>query len=206
MLPTALLVLASSAFGQQEDVTRYAQVRFRPRTWDSVGFDYSLSTGDLTLTPDLLTGSLQQQLGAVLAQLAAGGRLPQGYALVVPTHSVTQTFAVGPQLAFRHWRHWTVFVRPVFAGAIREAATQQPRDPIAAEIAMQLAPTGKKTDIAPFIGFGGGYDILFTKHFALRTQADLEYDHLFNDLLRDGRFTVRFSIGPAFNFGKNIVQ
>jgi hypothetical protein len=28
--------------------------------------------------------------------------------------------------------------------------------------------------------------------------------HLFNDLLRNGRWTVRFSAGPAFNFGKNI--
>jgi hypothetical protein len=38
----------------------------------------------------------------------------------------------------------------------------------------------------------------------LRTQADLVYDHLFNDLLKDGRWTVRFSVGPCFNFGKNI--
>jgi hypothetical protein len=30
------------------------------------------------------------------------------------------------------------------------------------------------------------------------------YDHLFNDVLKDGRWTVRFSIGPCFNFGRNI--
>jgi hypothetical protein len=228
VLPTALLALAPLAFGQQENVTRFdafagyafldsphvslfengfaAQVGVRPRTWYSVGLDYSLSTGDLTLTPDLLPSSLQQQLSALLAQLSAAGRLPPGYALVVRTHSVSQTFAVGPQLAFRHWKHWTVFVRPVFAGAIHEAATPRPQDSIAGGIARQLAPTGKKTDTAPFIGFGGGFDLLLTKHFALRTQTDLVYDHLFNDLLRDGRFTVRFSVGPAFNFGKNIVK
>ena len=69
-----------------------------------------------------------------------------------------------------------------------------------------LVPRGKKTDTARFVGFGGGFDILFTHHFGLRTQADLVYDHLFNDILQDGRFTVRFSIGPAFNFGKNIAK
>jgi hypothetical protein len=31
------------------------------------------------------------------------------------------------------------------------------------------------------------------------------WDHLFNDLLKDGRWTTRFSIGPCFNFGGNIV-
>jgi len=29
-------------------------------------------------------------------------------------------------------------------------------------------------------------------------------DHLFNDLLKDGRATVRFPAGPAFHFAKNI--
>jgi hypothetical protein len=57
-----------------------------------------------------------------------------------------------------------------------------------------------------FVGFGGGFDILFSKHVGWRTQADLVYDHLFNDLLKDARFTVRFSAGPCFNFGKNIVE
>jgi len=56
------------------------------------------------------------------------------------------------------------------------------------------------------LGFGGGFDILASKHLAIRTQADLVYDHLFNDLLKDGRWTVRFSAGPAFNFGKNIAK
>jgi len=69
-----------------------------------------------------------------------------------------------------------------------------------------LTPSGKKTDTAPFVGFGGGFDMIFSRHFSLRTQADLVYDHLFNDLLPNGQFTVRFSVGPAFNFGRNIAQ
>ena len=39
-------------------------------------------------------------------------------------------------------------------------------------------------------------------HVGIRTQADLVYDHLFNDVLKDGRMTVRFSVGTCFNFGK----
>jgi len=32
------------------------------------------------------------------------------------------------------------------------------------------------------------------------------YDHLFTDLMTNGRFTTRFSCGPAYNFGPNIVK
>jgi hypothetical protein len=182
------------------------QVGYRPTTWYSVGFDYSLTRGDLMLTPSLLTPALQQQLGAEFGQLAAAGKIPSGYTLVVPAHSTTQTFAAGPQLAYRHFEHLTLFLRPVFAGGIHEVATPRPGDPIAALVVTQLAPSGKKTDTVGFVGFGGGVDVILSKHFALRTQVDLVYDHLFSDLLKDGRFTTRFSVGPAFNFGRNIVK
>ena len=226
VLPTLLLALP--AFGQQTYVPRYdayvgyafldsphiglfengvaAQVGFRPRTWLSFGFDYTFAEGDGTITPSLLPTNLQQQLGAQLLGLTALGIIPPGYQLVVPIHSRSQTFAVGPQLAYRHFTHVTLFLRPVFAGAIHEYASPEPRDPIAAQIVKGLTPAGYKTDTAPFVGFGGGFDILLGKHFAIRTQADLVYDHLFNDILKDGRFTTRFSIGPAFNFGRNIVK
>jgi hypothetical protein len=224
----ALLLLASTALGQQTYVTQFdafsgfaylstpsvslgepgwaAQFGFRPKPWLSVGFDYSLSSGDLTVTPSLLTGALQQQVNTALSELTADGIIPPGYKLAVAAHTRTQTFAVGPQLSYRHFQHVTLFLRPVFAGAILETATPQPSDPIAAILVAQLAPAGSKTDVAPFVGFGGGVDILFGKHFALRTQADLVYAHLFNDIFENGRFTARFSIGPAFNFGKNIAK
>jgi hypothetical protein len=48
---------------------------------ESIGFDYSISTGDLTLTPNLLTTALQQQLGAQLAQLIKAGVIPPTYML-----------------------------------------------------------------------------------------------------------------------------
>jgi hypothetical protein len=227
MFTAISLFMTSPTFGQQAYVSRYDafagytfldsphvglfengfqfQVGVRPRTWFSLGFDYSISVGDLALTPNLLTSALQQQLGAQLQQLAAEGLLPPGYMLSVPTHSRTQTFAAGPQLAYRHFAKVTLFVRPSI-GAIREVATPHPADPIAAGIAMQLVPSGQKTDWTGFYGVGGGVDLLFSKHVGVRVQADVVYDHLFSDLLKDGRVTARFSVGPCFNFGKNIVR
>jgi len=229
MLTLTVTLVALPAVGQQTYVTRYDlfagytfldsphvslfengfhfQIGVRPTTWYSLGFDYSLSEGNLTLTPNLLTTTLQQELGAELMGLAAAGKLPPGYTLVVPAHSLTQTFAVGPQLAYRHFTNMTFFLRPDL-GAIHEVATPRPagNDLIAWGIVSQLAPSGKKTDWTPFYGFGGGADFLFSKHIGLRVQSDLVYDHLFSDLLKDGRFTVRFSVGPIFNFGKNIKQ
>lgn len=222
-----LLLLLPSAFAQQTYVSRYdlftgytfldspavglfengfhTQVGIRPRTWYSLGFDYSVASGPLTITPNLLPTALQQTLGAQLAALAAAGRLPPGYALTVPADSLTQTFAAGPELTYRHFSKVTLFLRPSL-GAIRETATPKPTDPIATAIVAGLVPTGHKTDWTGFFGFGYGFDVNLTKHFAIRTQSDLVWDHLFNDLLANGRWTVRFSVGPAFNFGRNIAE
>lgn len=223
----ALILAAASARGEQSYVPRYDmfagytfldsphislfengfhyQFGVRPKTWYSLGFDYSVSSGNLTLTPDLLTTALQQQLGQQIGALIQAGAIPATYTLVVPAHSLTQTLTGGPQLAYRHFSKLTLFIRPS-VGAIHEVATPKPaaNDPVAKAIVAQLAPSGKKTDWTTFYGFGGGADFLFTKHVALRVQSDLVYDHLFSDLLKDGRFTVRFSVGPCFNFGKNI--
>jgi hypothetical protein len=181
------------------------QFGYRAKTWVSVGFDYSRSSGNLTLTPDLLPMALQAQLGYQLKGLMAAGVIPPTYALTVLAHSVTNSFAFGPQFAYRHFSHATFFIRPSM-GAIHESATPTltPQDPVATAIVAQLAPTGHKADTTGFYGVGGGFDILVSKHFALRAQADYVYDHLFNDLLAKGRWTTRFSIGPCINFGRNI--
>jgi hypothetical protein len=227
VVPIALLLAASPVAAQQTYVSQFdlftgyafldsphinlfengfqAQFGYRPKPWYSLGFDYSHSTGDLVLTPNLLPTALQQQLSGELGQMIAAHLIPASYALAVSTHSTTQTFAVGPQLAYRHFSHLTLFARPSL-GAIHEVAVPHPADAVATAVAAQLAPAGKKTDWTGFYGFGGGFDILFSKHVGLRTQADLVYDHLFNDLLADGRWTVRFSIGPCFNFGRNIAK
>jgi opacity protein-like surface antigen len=174
-------------------------------SWLSLGVDFSRAQGDLTLVPNELLTTLQQSLGAQLALLAAAGRLPAGYSLSVPVSSTTETFAGGPQIAFRHFSAVTMFIRPS-CGAIHEVAVPHvpSTDLIAQGIVTQLAPSGKKTDWTKFYGVGGGVDFNLTKHFALRVQADFVRDHLFNDLLKDSRNTVRFSIGPAVQFGKNV--
>src|SRR5579871_6792979 len=117
-LVAILSMCAAPAFSQQTYVTRYdfsagytfldsphlglfengfnVQVAVRPRTWYEVGFDYTNTRGDTTLTAGLLPTTLQRDLAALLAQLAAQGLLPPNFVLAVPTHSFTQTFAMGP--------------------------------------------------------------------------------------------------------------
>lgn len=220
------VLVAVTAWGEQTYVTRYdafagyshfsspkidlsangvhIQLGVRPSKWYSIGFDYSRVSGNLTLTPELLPTDLQSQLRKQFQQLAAIGRLPAGYALVVPTSSTTQTFTLGPQLAIRKWVPITPFIRPSI-GLIREVATPNPGDAIARAVVTQLSPEPDKKDWTWFYGAGAGFDINFNPHFALRVQADYVWDHLFPDILREGRPTLRFSVGPAFNFGRNIV-
>jgi hypothetical protein len=231
------MVLAVPAFGQQNYVSRFdlyggyaflesphvklfengfaTQIGVRPKPWLSLGFDYTIAAGKLTIVPDLLLPALQTQLNTSIQQAILAGAFPPpnsyNYAnLNVPGHSRTQTFAVGPELVYRHFSKATIFLRPVYAGVIHETATPQPQDPVVNALVFGvpgvpgLIAGPSKTDNVGFVGFGGGFDILFGKHFAWRTQADLVWDHLFSDLLQDGRFTMRFSCGPAFNFGPNI--
>jgi len=222
-----MLVAASQAVGQQDYVGRYdvyagyaylnsphislaesgfqTQAGVRVRTWITLGFDFSTETGNTSLTAALLTPALQQQLGAQLQQLIAGGVVPSNYVLIVPIHSSTQTYAGGPQFSYHGFSRATLFIRPA-VGIIHEIATPHPGDPIATGIAEQLAPSGRKTDSVLFYGFGGGVDLNISKHVAIRVQADFVHDHLFSDLLRDSRNTLRFGIGPAFQFGGNVMK
>ncbi len=224
-----LLLFVTPIFGQQSYVSRYdvyggyaflnspaislfengfaTQLGIRPRTWLSFGFDYTFAAGDLTVTTTQLLPELQTNLQAGIVAGIKAGVLPANYpyaTMSVAAHSRTQTFAVGPQLAYRHLSKATLFLRPVFAGVIHETVTPQPTDAVLKALVGSLITTPTKSDNVLFVGFGGGFDIIVSKHFAWRTQADLVYDHLFNDLLKDGRFTTRFSSGPAFNFGRNI--
>ncbi len=183
----------------------HLQAGVNARSWLAIGFDYSVSQGDFTLTPDLLKPALQTQIAGQLAALEAAGVIPAGYQVAVSTAATTQTFALGPQLEYRHFQRVTLFVRPSI-GAIYEVATPHPGDAITTAIVKQLAPSGKKTDWQAFYGFGGGADFNFFKHASLRLQADFVHNDLFTDILKSSRNTVRLSIGPAFHLGRNIVQ
>jgi hypothetical protein len=100
----------------------HLQLGFNATTWLALGFDYSVATGTLNLTSDLLKPSLEASIQASLEPLILAGLIPPNFELSVPTSTLTQTFAAGPQFVFRHFRYATLFIRPSI-GAIREVAT-----------------------------------------------------------------------------------
>ena len=173
--------------------------------WLAIGFDYSVVSGNNSLTPSKLQPDLQLQLAALIEQLIREGVIPPDYQLIVPTHAFSQTFALGPQVEYRRFKKVTLFVRPSI-GVIRQRVTPHPTDPVSTLVVQQLLPAGTKVDWQSFWGFGGGYDWNPTRHFGLRMQADLVYWTLFSDLLKNGTWTVRFSVGPTLRFGKNILE
>lgn len=181
----------------------HVQVGINPRRWLSFGGDFSAASGSEMLTTDLLPAALQTQINAAQAGYIALGLLPANYHLAVPTDATTQTFAMGPQLAYRHFSKATLFLRPSL-GALRERAVPHPADAFQKVIVAELAPAGFKRDWTGFYGIGGGTDIVVTQHFGLRAQLDLVYNHPFNDILANGRWTFRYSVGPSFHFGRNV--
>ena len=234
VLVASLFLAAVPAFGQQTYVTRFnvyggymyfnspaiglkengfnTQFGVRAKRWLTLGVDYSRATGDMALDSTVLIPSLQTSLGSLLAVLPAMGvPVPSGYVVQVPTHSVSQTIAVGPELVYRHFKKVTIFARPN-GGFILENAHPEPADQISQIVvqrfrAMGLVPLlGPKRDKVMFWGWGAGLDVNFTKHIAMRFQTDMVRDHLFNDLLAKSRNTFRFAFGPSFNFGPNIIK
>jgi hypothetical protein len=181
------------------------QFGYSVRTWLALGFDYSVATGTLNLTSDLLKPSLAASIQASLEPLILANVIPPNFQLSVPTSTTTQTFAAGPQLEFRHFRYVTLFVRPSI-GAIREVAAPHPADPVSRSIIQELAPSGTKTEWTAFYGFGGGAEINVAEHVSIRMQADFVHNDLFTDILKSARNTTRLSIGPAFHFGGNIAR
>lgn len=63
----------------------HLQAGVNARSWLAIGFDYSVSQGDFTLTPDLLKPALQTQIAGQLAALEAAGVIPAGYQVAVST-------------------------------------------------------------------------------------------------------------------------
>ncbi|HEY4051443.1 MAG TPA: hypothetical protein VGM27_31670 [Acidobacteriaceae bacterium] len=220
------LVLASVCKAQQTYVSRYnvytgftdldspsyglnqtgfhLQAGARLRKWISTGFDYTVASGSEHLTQAKLTPAVQQQLAPILLAFIRQGLIPPSYQLSVPTDVFTQTFTIGGEYMNRHFEKMTLFVRPSVA-ALREVATPHPTDAVSTLIVQGLTPSGHELDWVGAYGAGGGADYIFARHLALRTQLDVIYEHPFSDILLDGRWTLRYSIGPSFNFGRNIL-
>ena len=181
----------------------HLQVGMNPRRWASIGFDYSIANGSEVLGTSLLPTSLQAQVNAAQAGYIKAGLLPANYVLAIPTDVNTQTFAFGPQYVNRHFSKVSLFLRPSL-GALRERAVpRSATDPFQKAIITELAPAGFKRDWTAFYGVGGGADFSVTRHFGVRTQLDIVHNHPFNDILADGRWTYRVSVGPSFHFGRN---
>jgi hypothetical protein len=85
------------------------------------------------------------------------------------------------------------------------SATLHPGDPVATAVVAQLVPSGKKLDWTGGYGAGGGTDVRVSQHLSARMQADMVWSHPMNDLLGKGFWIYRFSVGPSFHFGRNIL-
>lgn len=178
------------------------------KSWVALGFDFSVFTGDNTITPSMLTPALQQTLAGEIAQLQAAGLLPPGYRLTMPTSSTTYTYSAGPQFNIRHFKPVTIFVRPAL-GSLHEVASLHPasNDPFAQQVAIALAGPGmQKTDTVTFYGVGGGLDFNLSKHFGVRTAVDYVHYNMFTNVLGSSQNSIRFSVGPTFRFGGNILK
>jgi hypothetical protein len=162
--------------------------------WLASGLDYSVQSGTGPLTAGLLTKQLQMGLSAAL---------PPGYNLRLPTDVKIQTFAGGTQLTYRRFARAPIFLHPVLT-ALRIEATPRPKDPIEAAVAHALVPSGKKVDVTPGFGFGGGTDLRISKHLSARMQMDAAWSHPVNDILANGGWIIRAGVGPSFHFGRDI--
>ena len=222
-LAVLLLSLSVCAFAQQDYVGRYdvfagfsyldspklnltqrgfnTQIGVNVRRWLAMGFDYSTQNGNGTLVPSDLKTNLQ-------------ALLPPIPGLYVPFNATTQTFTAGPQLAYRHLKKVTLFIHPSI-GVIQEHINLEPQNAaipynlygaviVQGLVADHVLTTTSPSDHTYFYGVGGGGDFNATKHIHLR--ADIEFVHvfLFSDLLQNSRNSVRLSVGPTFNFGKNV--
>jgi len=181
----------------------HVQAGVNVRRWLSIGGDYSQAWGGELLTTELLPAALQAQVNGAQAQYIAFGLLPANYHLAVPTDAHTQTFAFGPQLVYRHWRKATLFVRPSL-GALWERAVPHAQDAFQTLVVGELAPAGFKRDWTGFYGLGGGAELALTSRLGVRAQMDAVYNHPFNDILANGRWTYRSSVGLAAHWGRTV--
>ena len=217
LLGALLFVLSAMASAQQDYVGRYdafagfsyldspklnltqrgfnTQVGINLRRWLAVGFDFSTQSGSGTLVPSDLKPALQ-------------ALLPPVPGLFLPFDATTRTYTGGAQLVYRHFRRVTLFAHPTI-GAIHEEITLKPHDATTAAIVAGLIQAGVLTTPSPsdttfFYGAGGGFDLNATRHVHLRFDAEYVHTFLFSNLLADPRNGFRLSVGPSFNFGRNV--
>jgi hypothetical protein len=211
-----VLAVTSAAFAQQEYVSRYdtfagfsylnsptlnlaergfnVEAGVNATRWLALGADYSYFTGHSTLFPQDLTTALQLQLATLV---------PPGVPVSVPFDSITYTFTAGPQFNYRGMKWVTLFARPAIGG-MHERATLKPQDPFTTALVAQLVPKGHKSDLEPFFGVGGGFDLNASRQVGIRVAFDYVHVNLFDGFLKESRNSLRISVGPTFRFGRNV--
>ncbi|HEV2578898.1 MAG TPA: hypothetical protein VGU25_16960 [Acidobacteriaceae bacterium] len=199
--------LSSPGLNSLNQVGFHLQAGGNVNRWLAGGFDYSVQSGDTSLTANLATPQLQTELTALAVQFAQAGLIPPGYTLRIPLHAFTQTVTAGVQLEYRHLSRTTLFIRPALS-AFRITATPHPnpQDPYAVTVSNVLAPGGSLTDWTGAYGAGGGADFNFTKHVGARVQMDATWNHPFNSILANGFWSYRYSVGPTFHFGPSVPE
>ena len=199
--------LSSPGLNSLNQVGFHLQAGGNVNRWLASGFDYSVQTGDTSLTANLATPQLQTQLTALAIQFIQAGLIPPTYKLNIPLHAFTQTFTAGVQLEYRHFSHTTIFIRPSLS-AFRITATPHPnpQDPYAVTVSNFLAPSGSLTDWTGAYGAGGGADFNITRHVGARIRNRCVWNHPFNSILANGFWSYRYSVGPAFHFGSNVPE
>jgi opacity protein-like surface antigen len=233
-LAALLLALSCGAFAQQDYVGRYdvfagysylnspkldlqqrgfnTQLGVNLKRWLAFGADYSIQFGRASLTPS----DLKPQYATPLNGLVYEGEhgllpisIPAGYQLYAPFDATTETFTIGPQVAYRHFKKVTLFAHPSI-GAIHENIALNAHDAftnyivLPALVSSGILKSTRPNDTTYFYGFGGGADYNVTKHVHLRADVEFVHVYLFSNLLADSRNSVRLSVGPTFNFGKNV--
>ncbi len=218
----ALLILtALVCFGQQDYVARYdayfgyaylntsnmnlsqhgvdGEFGVNVRPWLALGGDFSWFEGGSNIVPSMLNSTQLAKLAPILPLL------PPGYVLAVPYDATTSTYTAGTQFNYRHFKALTLFARPDI-GAMYQAVTLTPRDPIQAMIVQGLVGGVNTSDWAGFYGVGGGIDVNLSHNVGFRVMADYVHTGLFSNLLKNGQNTVRFSLSPTIRFGRNIMD
>ncbi|HVP65176.1 MAG TPA: hypothetical protein VMT82_09780 [candidate division Zixibacteria bacterium] len=230
LISLVVLCFVVTAFAQQEYVGKYdAYTGFTYATvpslnliqrgfhtqggrnvnrWLSMGLDYSLFTGHASLTPSHLSTKEQNQIGA----FAASQNIPPSVVagLQLPYDATTNTVAGGPQIAIRHFKRVTFLLHPGL-GLVHQTASAKPAGALQEGVVSFLQSTGqlnssaKKSDTTYFLGVGGGFELNASKHVHLRFTTDYIRAPLFDGFLKETVSVLRFSVGPTFNFGKNVV-
>lgn len=231
-LAALLLSLSVCAFAQQEYVGHYdvyagysyldspkldlqqrglnVQIGYNARRWLALGFDYSIQFGRASIVPSDLKPQYAAAANELVAAYGPEFGLPSNYVLWIPFDATTQTFTAGPQLNYRHFKKFTLFVHPSIGAIHENIAASDHGDPFIKEVILPafqqsgVLKTLRPNDTTYFYGFGGGADYNLTKHVHIRADFEFVHTYLFSNLLADSRNSSRLSIGPTFNFGSNV--